>query len=126
MRKSTSIILFAILTCSGLLMSFQEKPTKAAIIQKLMEEAVETRVKKYRTTREKRCTEKILEEAAKQADSIIIARAKGLKVLQDTMDRPLAPGRPDRPDLLTPIDSSFPTPLLEGDVLEELGDSIKR
>ncbi len=111
-----------------ILMSCNNQRTKEetqAIIQQLMDESIEKKLAKYKSTRAKKCTEKILSAASERADSIVISKAKTMKVLQDTFVRPLVPVRPGRPDLLEPIDSSFPEPILNNSIIN-LSDSTKK
>ncbi len=113
MRKKNSILLlFGILAFSGIFISSQDSSAPLSI-QQLIDKEVNKRIEKYKSIRIKRCNEKIMEAAGAQADSIIIARAKALKVLQDTLPRPFAPDRPIRPELLKPIDSTFAAPILD-------------
>ena len=112
MRKNISTLFIGLFLCAGIFMSFQDTE-RSVKIQQLVDKEVDKRIENYRNIRMKKCKEKILETAGKRADSIIIARAKEMKVLQDTLQRPIAPGRPDRPELLPPIDSSSPAPLLD-------------
>lgn len=121
MQKRINLIISGILLiCSGIFFGFQE-PTREEAIQKLINEEIERKVERYRISRMRKCKEKIFEEGGRLADSIVIARAKALNVLQDTMNRPAAPGRPDRPQLLQPIDSSAASPLLEKGIPEDPG-----
>jgi len=113
--------LIIILLCPLLFTCCKKKQVNPKVtIQQLMDAAIEKRIKKYENTRRKKCNDKILTRAATLADSIIIARAKALRVLSDTVTRPTAPTRPDLPDLLNPIDSSSPVPLLEEGALEAI------
>lgn len=128
MRLTTSLLLIAVLLCALLVFNFQKTPVASKLtIDQLMEEAIEKRVQKYIAIRDKKCNEKILAAAASQADSLIIAKAKFLRILSDTIDRPLPPDRPNLPELLPPIDSSFPVPILEEGALDsQVVDSIFR
>lgn len=119
MRKIISVLSLALLVSGFLIFSsFQPKDRKAAI-EKLMDAELEKKLEKYKRLLNERCRKRLLEEAGLRADSIIIARAKALKVIQDTTVRPLAPDRPGRPELLEPIDSTLPEPLLIDTLLNE-------
>ncbi|MFT5166278.1 MAG: hypothetical protein ACI8P3_001509 [Saprospiraceae bacterium] len=122
MQKNISTLLLGIFACAGIFMSFQDTD-HAIAIQRLVDKEVERQIERYRSIRIKKCEEKIMEAADTQADSIIITLSRNLKILQDTFDRPVAPGRPIPPDLLEPIDSSSPAPLLhnEEDTLDSSG-----
>ena len=120
MQKNNSLLFIGLIVCAGVLMSFQ-KTDHATIIQNLITKEVNRRVEEYRIIRVKKCKEKILEAADLRADSIIIARSRNLKILQDSISRPFAPGRPIPPKLLEPLDSSLPAPILlnKKDTLKE-------
>jgi hypothetical protein len=120
MQKKSNLLLIAFIISAGMLMSFQETD-HATIIQNLITEEINRRVEEYRITRIKKCKEKILEAADLRADSIIIARSRELKILQDSISRPFAPDRPTPPKLLEPLDSSLPAPILfnKKDTLKE-------
>ena len=125
MQRTSSVLLFLLIVTIAFLVSAQDTPRQITI-QQLMDQTIAERIQKYRNTREKKCTDRILKEAGQRADSIIIARAKALNVLQDTIERPLAPDRPLRPELLNPIDSSAATPLLlEDSLLVPLDSTLK-
>lgn len=111
MRIKISLLFLLVLFGAGLFFNFQKTPAKVTV-QQLIDESIEQKIQRYSDIRNKRCSENLLDEAGRLADSIIIAQAKALKVLKDTVTRPVAPLRPDRPELLPPIDSSFPTPIL--------------
>ncbi len=124
MQRETSLVLLLVLIVAAFLMSFQDSNTPKTIDQ-LLEEAVRKKTDRYRNIRIKKCEDRIMKEAGERADSIIISRAKALKVIQDTMSRPNAPDRPARPDLLEPIDSSSPVPLLEEGKIQEIEEEKK-
>ena len=111
MQKNSSLLLISLIVCAGMLMSFQETD-HATIIQNLITKEVNERIEKYRSIKIKKCREKILATADLRADSIIIARSRNLKILQDSISRPIAPDRPIPPILLEPLDSSLPAPIL--------------
>lgn len=112
MNRSINYTLFvSLLVLSGLLFSSQQSE-KSLIIQQMMEEAIHAKVHKYKLARAKRCRELILAEASRRADSIVIKMAKDLRIIQDTINRPIAPDRPNRPEVLKPIDSTAAAPLL--------------
>lgn len=125
MQSRISIFLvLAILVTSLILMNSTKEPPPQVTIQDLMEKEIDKKLQRYIDIRNKKCNDRILEDASERADSIIIAKAKSMKVIQDTINRPLVPIRPDRPELLEPIDSSFPSPLLNSDSMK-LEEEIK-
>ena len=78
-------------------------------------EKVEERLTEFKRIIDQRCQDRILDAAGKIADSIIMERAR---LYKDTLDRPLKPLRPDKPELLALPDSLPLAPLFRKDSLE--------
>jgi hypothetical protein len=79
-------------------------------IDAVIEEKTQERLDEYRYVLDKRCRERALEEAGRQADSIVLAIARAQK---DTLSRPLRPVRPERPELKAMEDSLALAPLFD-------------
>lgn len=75
-----------------------------------IEQKVQERLDEYRRVMDERCLERALEEAGRQADSIVLTIARGQK---DTLSKPFKPLRPDRPELLELKDSLDLAPLFD-------------
>lgn len=116
-KINISILLVIIITAFILMNSTQTAPASQVTIQQLMDESIEKKMQQFINTRNNKCLKDIMKEANQRADSIVMSMAKSMIAIQDSITRPLAPDRPDRPALLTPIDSSFPAPLLDTDSL---------
>lgn len=106
-----------VLTLVGF-MSFQTKEKAAEVtIQDLIDAEVNKRVANFRKKRLQACRKKVLEEASRQADSMIIDKVKNLTLL-DTLLRPDRLDRPDRP-IERPLKDTTPVaPLLPLDSLD--------
>ncbi len=86
-------------------------------VQELIEQRLEDRMLNYTTTLNKKCMERVMEEAARVADSILIAEAR---LKKDTIGKPLRPDRPKMPEIKKSTDTAALTPLFE-----EIGSPAK-
>lgn len=77
--------------------------------QMLIEKDVEERLVQYKRILEENCEAKVLEEATRIADSIIIEQARMLK---DTLLKPIKPERPGVPEIKTLEDTLKVKPFL--------------
>ena len=77
-------------------------------VKRLIDERVESRLDKYTETMRNRCEERILTEATRIVDSILIERARMAK---DTILKPVRVDRPDLPELKTLSDTTPVAPL---------------
>ncbi len=116
-KISIYILGFMAISCMTICCRPSDNGEQILTIEQLIEQEIEKKLNRYRNIRIKKCEDKILIAAGKRADSMIIAQAKDLKVIQDSINRPETPLRPERPELLEPIDSTFPIPLLNEDSL---------
>lgn len=71
-------------------------------------EQVEERINEYKRILDNRCYEKVLEEANRLTDSILLVRAR---LERDSLDKPPRPNKPDKPEVKTIIDSVPVAPL---------------
>ncbi len=90
------------LIVAGLLMAQSEKTSA------LVKERVQEKMRKYKINHEKNCLRRVLEEASRRADSLMMeyARAK-----LDTAGIPHLPERPAPPAILQPKDTTALQPL---------------
>ncbi|MFK7806808.1 MAG: hypothetical protein AB8F74_03310 [Saprospiraceae bacterium] len=112
--KNSLFYIFVIITMfvSVLLFSAKKLPTKG----ELRREKLEERLRKFRSKRLALCTNKVMERAGELADSTLIARAK-LQV-QEVIEKPEIPYRPDRPEIKLPKDTTPVVPIFpDGEVL---------
>ena len=112
MNKGTRSIIFTLTLCLAAILFSAQESERALKIKQLMDEEIERRVQKYKAARAKRCRELILHAGGEKADSIVITMGKELRIIQDTINRPDAPDRPNRHEPLKPIDSTAAAPLL--------------
>ena len=75
-----------------------------------IEEKVEERMADYKQILEERCQERVLEEASRRADSILLVRAR---LERDTVGKPPKPYKPEKPTVKTLIDSIPVAPLFK-------------
>lgn len=73
-----------------------------------IEKQVEERILEYKRILDERCREKVLEEANRLTDSILLVRAR---LERDSLDKPPRPDKPDKPEVKTIIDSVPVAPL---------------
>lgn len=92
--KMRTLFWIGILLTTVFLSCESEEDKKAQEEQRLEEEA-ERRVATYITVLEKNCQTKVLDEAVRIADSLLIIEAR---LSTDTLFKPLKPLRPDKPD----------------------------
>lgn len=77
---------------------------------KVIAEKVQEQLDEYRKVNDQRCRDRVLTEAGRIADSVIMVRAR---LMKDTIQRPLRPTRPEKPTVLTLEDSLALKPLLK-------------
>ncbi|MBK7869953.1 MAG: hypothetical protein IPJ74_04310 [Saprospiraceae bacterium] len=75
----------------------------------LIEQNVEKRLADYKMIHDRNCRTKILEEATRIADSLIILEAR---LSKDTLLKPFKPERPEKPALKTLPDTAKIKPFL--------------
>ena len=102
-------ILF-VLFISSLLFSCGEDNRNKRAVEAVIAEEVAQRVQNYRQVRLQRCYELALEEASRQADSILLLEAR---IERDTLGKPPKPEKPEKPEIKTVLDSLPVKPLLE-------------
>lgn len=110
MKKQRFLLIGFCLLAIILFPSFQEEETAAP--RDRIREAVDKKLDVYRNIETKRCLQKMKDRAGAMADSILMAASQLRSV--DTIIRPPIPGRPDRPEVLLPKDTTPLAPLLEG------------
>lgn len=88
-----------------------------------IEEQVEERLIEYKRIIDERCMERILEEANRQADSILLVKARLER--GDSLSKPPRPDKPDKPEVKTIIDSVPVAPLFKDSILGSQSDSIQ-
>lgn len=106
---------FAFLLLLPLLSCIRERD-RAAEVKKIIAERVKARLAEYREIRLQRCREELMKEAARRADSVVVAQAE---LLRDTLSRPPKPLRPERPERAAPADTTPLRPLLPRDTDKE-------
>jgi len=79
---------------------------------KVIAEKVQEQLDEYRKVNDQRCRDRVLTEAGRIADSMIMVRAR---LMKDTIQRPLRPTRPEKPTVLTLEDSLALKPLIKKD-----------
>lgn len=89
--------------------SCESEEEKQQFEQMLIEQDVEKRIVEYKRILDENCEAKVLEEATRIADSIIIEQARMLK---DTLLKPFKPDRPEAPELKTLEDTLKVKPFL--------------
>lgn len=89
-----------------------QKESKPLTEKELVQQKLQERIDAYRNTKLKKCKSDAYKEAAKQVDSILIARARAERATQ--IERPAKPSKPTRPDKLQPKDNTEVKPLIEG------------
>ncbi len=77
---------------------------------KVIAEKVQEQLDEYRKVNDQRCRGRVLTEAGRIADSMIMVRAR---LMKDTIQRPLRPTRPEKPTVLTLEDSLALKPLIK-------------
>jgi len=92
---------------------FQKEDQAPKTVEELINQKVDERIQKYEQTTIKRCRDKVLKEADRLVDSILIARARKLVNLIDTLERPGIPDRPEMPSIPSINDSIPIAPLLD-------------
>ena len=100
----TTAILFILLFTA-----FQdvEMMTKEQFIQMHLNE----KFQKYKRDNERKCRKKAIEQATQIVDSILISQARNIRI--DTVQRPPKPIKPNRPNILSPNDTTPIRPVIE-------------
>jgi len=80
-------------------------------VEALMQAELQRRLTNFRAVRSQRCYDEMLKEAIRQADSIMVVRAR------EAVPNPGRPGRPERPQQRQAKDSLPVKPLFERDSL---------
>ena len=110
------VILLTLMACGGEQADQAER--KAFIDEKVTE-----RIAEYKRILDGRCRERVLDEANRQADSILLVRAR---LERDTSDKPPRPYKPDKPEVITIIDTVPVAPLFQDtSILGSKSDSIQ-
>lgn len=104
MKKLLLIPILAI----GLPSCFRPQVDQTEVIA-LMESTLQEKLDAYRQRMEEDCQKRILKEAARVADSIIVEEAR---LYRDTVQRPPIPPRPERPETKKLPDSLPVGPLI--------------
>ncbi len=108
-EKGLLLIGFCLLAIT-LFSSFQEE--KEEVVPKdRIREAVNQKLDQLRDIETKRCLQRMMDKAGAIADSILMAESRMRGA--DTIVRPPIPGRPNRPEVLLPKDSTPLAPLLD-------------
>jgi hypothetical protein len=77
--------------------------------QKMVEESYQQKIEEFVGSKNKECREEAISIASRKVDSILIARAK---LNKDTLNKPIIPEKPIKPDIKQPLDSSEVGPIL--------------
>lgn len=102
-------LLLAIFLIAAGLSACIKKRDRQAEIDALIQQTIKERLANYRKVRLEQCREKILAEATRQADSIMILEAL---LSTDSINRPPKPTRPERPEIKLLDDTTPVRPLL--------------
>ena len=94
-----------------------DKTSDKETMEELIAATVEERLDRYRQIRAEKCLERVLEEANRLADSILIAEAR---LARDTMAKPPKPFRPDAPEIIALHDTTPIAPFL----IRKIQDSL--
>ena len=90
----------------------EELPSRETLIQ----QALEKKLEKYERSHAKRCRDKVLKKAKELVDSIMLAEARQVLVV-DSIPRPPKPTKPEAPEPLPLEDTLELAPLLPLDSL---------
>lgn len=102
LKLFVSVLLFSAISCG-------DGPDENQIaVEAFLKQQVEERLITYKRILDQQCIDKVLEEAGKIADSILIAEAR---MKRDSMNKPPKPSKPDRPELKQLKDSLKLDPL---------------
>ncbi|MEZ5055652.1 MAG: hypothetical protein R2879_01310 [Saprospiraceae bacterium] len=77
--------------------------------QKMVEESYQQKIEEFIGSKNKECREEAISIASQKVDSILIARAK---LNKDTLNKPIIPEKPIKPEIKQPLDSSDVGPIL--------------
>ena len=102
-------VMMLMVSCTG-----AQKKKKEAKIQAIIDSLVAERVAIYRKKSWASCREKMLNRASELADSIVRVRAIKTTII-DSLDRPMPPDRPLRPEIRTPLDTTPVEPFFSVD-----------
>ncbi len=111
MKKNGFLLITFCLLAIILFPSFQEE--EVVVPKDRIREAVDEKLDLIRKSETKRCLKKMMERAGALADSTLMAASRMSESI-DTVERPAIPGRPNRPEVLLPKDSTPLAPLLDG------------
>lgn len=106
--------------CLLSLLACEPPQGETEVRQSVIEEQVVERLALHRATKTRVCQEKVLAEASRLADSILIHEAR---LERDSLDKPPKPFKPDKPEIKTLIDSVPIKPFFRDTTLE-LIDSL--
>lgn len=119
MAKDISWLVVIALTFSSCGGKSGANPERMAYIEKQVEE----RINEYKSIIDERCMERILEEANRQTDSILLVKARLER--GDSLNKPPRPDKPGKPEVKTIIDSVPVAPLFKDSLLGSQSDSIQ-
>ncbi len=88
---------FIVLILTIPLIACESEADKKRFETMLIEQEVEKRLADYKEAFDINCREKVLEDATRIADSLIIEEAR---LLKDTLLKPFKPERPEKPEIL--------------------------
>jgi len=109
MKKNGLLLIGFCLLAIILFPSFLEE--EPVVPRNRIRESVDEKLNIFRDVETKRCLQRMMDRAGAMADSILMAESRMRGV--DTIVRPPIPGRPNRPEVLLPKDSTPLAPLLE-------------
>ena len=109
MKKIKPYLLITAILLTLLFTAFQdsEMMTKEQFVEKHLNE----KLQKYKNDKAKKCRQKAIDKANEIVDSILIAQARNIRI--DTVQRPPKPIKPNRPNILTPNDTTPIRPVIE-------------
>lgn len=102
--------IFLLLVGICLFYSCNSEQKKPLTKQELITQKIDEKVKRWRVSTERKCTERVLESAASLVDSILLARAR-LDV--DSIPKPLKPTKPLKPIIKVLKDTLPIAPILK-------------
>lgn len=128
-RYAAILSLGLLLLAMGLWLGFQneaeEGKEEISREEKIIQQAIDKKVKAHLKKRDKECQERILRRADVIVDSMIINLAKGISFgIIDSFFRPPKPNRPYRPSLDLPELDTTIAPFFNPDSLLQLIDSL--
>ena len=112
------IISISLLLLIFVLSAFQKQAENHLTIEELKEIEIEKQIERYSTKRMATCYRLAIEKAGQIVDSILIARAQSM-LLVDTITKPPKPSKPIAPEAKIVEDTTPIAPLLDRTELEE-------